>query len=319
MSNTPAGKSRKLGKGLSALMQPKVPAEVSVPVPLEGPRAEEAGDQVGQGGQGVLMLPVKSLVRSPYQPRLWFDEEEMNKLAQSIRAAGVIQPILVRTSQQNPSKYELMAGERRWQAAQMIGLETIPALVRELSDSDAAQLALVENLQRVDLDPMERAHALRRLHVEFGLTQVELAERIGLERTSVVNLIRVTELEDSIQGFIGRSELSIGHGKVLLMLAPGERRVRIAARAAKNKWSVRELERHLQDGAEGIGPFGGGKPSTTNSPTLSSLERQLGEHLGTRVQIKASKNGTKGKLVVDFYSLDHFDGLMGKMGFEGEG
>jgi ParB family chromosome partitioning protein len=316
MSQGQGGKSRKLGKGLSALMQPSVPVVVPTAAVAELPQLE-ASPKAEPAASGLEMIPLTSLVASPFQPRVVFDEVELNQLAQSIRTAGVIQPILVRRLPHIPNRFELVAGERRWMAAKLVGLEAIPALVRDLSDQQAAEMALVENLQRKDLDPMERAHALRRLNGEFGIGHAELAERIGLERSSVVNLIRVTELEDSVQGMIARGELTIGHGKVLLGFAAGEKRVRIATKSAREGWSVRELERRISDGEAGVGGSLGSQEAR-NSPTLTDLERRLGEHLGTRVRIATAKSGTKGRVMIEFYSLDHFDGLMGKMGFRGE-
>lgn len=306
MSEESERKPRRLGRGLSALVQSAAPVSVEVGEP-NGP-----GDE-GSGHPGITRIGLDQIVASPYQPRRSFDQLELEQLAQSIRQAGVIQPILVRLSKQIPTIYELVAGERRWRAAALAGLERVPAIVVSLSDHEAAEWALIENLQRKDLDPMERAHALRNLCSRFGLSHQQLAERVGLDRSTVANLIRVTELDESIQALIAGGELSIGHGKALLAIGDPGVRLQLARRAAAEHWTVRELERHDMPAAAAEGESGGREAS----PTLVDLERRLGEHLGTRVRITTSRGGTRGRLAMEFYSLDHFDGLMSKFGFTG--
>ncbi|MFG0285591.1 MAG: ParB/RepB/Spo0J family partition protein [Phycisphaerales bacterium JB039] len=251
---------------------------------------------------------------SPFQPRQRFDEEQLRHLADSIARSGMMQPIVVRPSA--GGRFELVAGERRLRAAKLAGLGELPAIVREIDDEGAAELALVENLQREDLNPVERARALRALGDRFNLTHAQIAERIGLERSSVTNLVRLLELESELLEMISHGLLSQGHGKALLGAAPGAPRVKLGARAAREEWSVRRLEQECRDG-------GGAKPSKPaparggpdRPASLADLERQLGEHLGTKVRIAANSKGDRGRLTVEFYSLDHFDGLMEKMGF----
>ncbi|MCL4221489.1 MAG: ParB/RepB/Spo0J family partition protein [Phycisphaerales bacterium] len=259
------------------------------------------------------MVRLDSICPSPFQPRTSFDQAELSGLAESIRRAGVLQPVLARRGAEQGT-YELVAGERRWRAAEMAGLERIPALVLTLSDEEAAEWALVENLQRSDLNPMERARALRMLSERFGMTHGQIADRVGLERSSVANLVRLTELEEEVQELISKGRLGAGHGKALLAIEAGERRVRLALRAAEEEWPVRRLEASARN--DGTSPAR--KPRTAPA-ALADLERRLGEHLGTRVRITTVRDGTRGRIAIEFYSLDHFDGLMSKMRFDGAG
>jgi len=287
------------------------------------------------------MIPVGSIVPSPFQPRAFMDEEALRQLSESIRRSGVMQPVLVRVVRgggvtgrrpvavggaavpaapsregegEGGERYELVAGERRWRAAALVGLKEVPALVRELSDVESAELALVENVQREDLNPVERARALRRLSERFGLTHEDVAGRVGLNRSTVTNLIRLTELEEEILELIGNGELTMGHGRALLTELPGPYRVRLARSAAKRGWSVRRMEKEVTTGAvsEESEPS---EAELSREAQVADLERRLAEHLGTRVRITTQRNGTRGRIVVEFYDLDHFDGLMGRMGF----
>lgn len=312
-------KPRRLGRGLSALMQTSVPIEVSPEVgehyrTLDSSApARSAPEAVTPHQQVVVSIPLASIRPSPFQPRTSFDATELAGLAESIRQAGVIQPVLVRRVGEQ-GVHELVAGERRWRAAEMAGLEDIAALVLTLSDEEAAEWALVENLQRSDLNPMERARALKMMSERFGMTHGRIAERVGLERSSVANLVRLTELEEEVQELISKGRLGAGHGKALLGIEAGERRVRLALRAAEEEWPVRRLEASVRSD----GPSPARKRSAAPA-ALTDLERRLGEHLGTRVHISTVRDGTRGRIGIEFYSLDHFDGLMSKMQFDGAG
>jgi ParB family chromosome partitioning protein len=243
------------------------------------------------------------------------DEGALASLSASISRRGMMQPIVVRERGGEGARYELVAGERRWRAARMAGLERVPALVAELTDEEAAELAIVENVQREDLNPVDRARGLRALGERFGLSHGAIAERVGLERSSVTNLIRVTELEEEILSLLAKGVLSLGHGKALLGLAGGRGRVELAARAVRGSWSVRELERRVGSLGGGASPGGGGSSGVAKPAGVVDLERRLGEHLGTGVRIRtAGKSGSKGTIEVSFYDFDHFDGLMRRMG-----
>jgi ParB family chromosome partitioning protein len=276
---------------------------------------------------GLVHISLERIERSRFQPRRVFDEVSIRGLAESIRASGLMQPVIVRPRSESGGGFELIAGERRWRAAKEAGLREIPAIVRELSDRDAAQWALVENVQREDLNAMERAWAFRSLCDNFGLTQAQVAERVGLDRASVANAVRLTELEEPIRAMIESGLLAGGHGKALLSMAAGPARVKLAQRASKEAWSVRQLEREASGAVVGgrAGAVGAESPSDRGEAALLAaasrvaLEKQLGEHLGTRVSLAGgggvAGKGAKGRLVIEFYGLDHFDGLLAKMGF----
>ncbi len=236
----------------------------------------------------------------------------MRELAASVKQDGVIQPIVVRPAPDGEG-YELVAGERRLRAALYAGLETIPALVREIGDQRSAEWALIENVQRVDLNPMDRASGLHSLMINFGLTQQAAADRIGMERSSVANLLRLMELEPKIQELVRCDALSFGHAKVLLSMPSGRFRVDLALAAADNEWPVRKLASRVKYALSD--KSGESQAPKERSPALVDLEKRLGEHLGTRVRIETDKGGKRGKIVAEFFDLDHFDGLVGKMGF----
>ncbi len=329
-----SGKPRRLGRGLSALVQTSVPIDPTPRSP--GGRAPASG---GGGGLEVSQAEIKplpgsktpgeaatsefqwlavdSITPSPFQPRSSFDGEAIKTLGESIRRSGMMQPLVVRPASGGRSAgYELVAGERRWRAAQLIGLERAPAIVRLLSDQEAAELALVENLQRRDLNAIERGFAFRRLSDQFGLSQEQIGERVGLERSSVANIMRLTELEEEIRELIARDRLGSGHGKALLGFEPGAGRIELARRACEEGWSVRRLESEAAPSARGHAPAkkraGDGGAL---SPALADMERQLSNHLGTRVRLKTDASGVKGSMMIEFYDLDQFDGLLGRIGY----
>ncbi len=307
MTTKPTKRPKRLGKGLSALVQS---APVQVPTSAE-PEPSSENTTSTQDQAGLIQVAVGDITPSPYQPRQSFDETELEQLAQSIRQAGLIQPIVVRNTKHYTNSYELVAGERRWRAARLAGLTELPAIVVALSEHEAAQWALIENLQRKDLNAMERANALRGLCEQFGLSHQEAAERVGLDRSTVANLIRVTELAEPIQSLLAAGSLTIGHGKALLAIPDLDHRLKLAERASSENWSVRRLE---QSGRKQ--PESDAAPNArVASPTLVDLERRLSEHLGTRVRISTTRDGTRGKVSLEFYSLDHFDGLLTKFGF----
>jgi ParB family transcriptional regulator, chromosome partitioning protein len=306
MSTDSSKKPRRLGRGLSALI------ENPAPVVVETKAKTLASSELPEADSpGLTQIPLDQIQPSPYQPRHSFDEAELENLAQSIRQAGVIQPIVVRQTKHTTNSYELVAGERRWRAARLAGLGAVPSVVVTLEDHEAAEWALIENLQRKDLNAIERAHALRGLCEKFGLTHQQLAERVGLDRSTVANLIRVTELAEPIQELIAAGELTIGHGKALLSIGDPALRLRLARQAASEHWTVRKLEQHDKPTV-----LTEGDPAArVASPTLADLERQLSEHLGTRVRISTTRDGSRGRLSMEFYSLDHFDGLLAKFGY----
>lgn len=340
------GKPRRLGRGLSSLMGPAVPVAAPEPQEPPAPAAPEDASPPARApaepssppaptrepentaAHGLRRIPVEAIDPSPFQPRQVFDEAALRQLADSISRSGMMQPIVVRPASGSTAsgapradaRFELVAGERRLRAAKLAGLRDLPAIVRDIDDESAAELALVENLQREDLSPVERARALRALCERFELTHAQVAERVGLERSSVTNLVRLLELEDEIVELLAHGMLGQGHGKALLSAPAGPKRIALAARAVREEWSVRRLEQE----ARGSGPAPAPRPAPAKGgpdrpASLGELERQLSEHLGTKVRIAANSKGDRGRLTIEFYSLDHFDGLMGKMGFGMEG
>ncbi|MCH8858244.1 MAG: ParB/RepB/Spo0J family partition protein [Proteobacteria bacterium] len=309
----------RLGKGLSGLINQPVAIDLQtepkidrspVPTPGSDPAVAASAPKSGE----MASLATGSIRPNPYQPRQTFDQESLDQLADSIRRSGIIQPIAVRKVG-GERGWELVAGERRWRAAQLAGLKTIPAVICEASDREAAERSLVENLQREDLNPMERAQAFQNLIERFGFSQSDVAQRVSLARASVANLLRLLELEPEIQEFLRTGQLSLGHGKALLGAARGSSRVGAARRAVAERWSVRQAERWAS--GETKRQSGQAKKVLGNeAPSQKTeLERQLSEHMGTRVRLTSGSRSGQGRLTIEFYSLEQFDGLMEKIGF----
>ncbi len=333
-------KPKKLGRGLSSLLSVNTPVQVMAPAN----NVEYTGlSSINETG-GLVHIPIADIVPNRYQPRRVIDDSTITQLAASIKTSGVMQPIVVRPLS-NPqavgghgsaagAAWELVAGERRWRAASEAGLRTIPAIVKELSDSDCAQWAIVENVQREDLNPIDKALAFRALSEQFGMTQAEIAERVGVDRSTIANLIRLTELEPVLQELVSRGELSNGHAKVLLSLEseanlPQEQRGRVilGKRAAASGWSVKSTEievkkwqsaiRTRQQGGVGQELAAAHQNAATDKTLiiLADLARQIGEQLGTKVQIQphvGRKGMTSGRIMIEYYDIDHFDGLVEK-------
>lgn len=316
----------RLGRGLAGLLSKPVEVgrnqteETYVVETTNIPAAERGG------AAGLRTVALGSISPGRFQPRSGMDEPALAALAESIRRAGVMQPVLVRKSGGGGEvEWELIAGERRWRAARLAGLSEIPAIVVEISDQEAAEWALVENVQREDLNPIDRAAAYRRLIDEFGLTQADVADRVGLERSSVANALRLLELEPEILDLLASGALSTGHAKALLTAPAGPDRVAAAIRAASAGWSVRQAEQWGADMARRRATAVlRGEPAAVLGATraraihIEALEKQLGDHLGTRVTVKTDAKGKKGKIKIEFYSLEHFEGLMERMGFRME-
>lgn len=285
------------------------------------------GADEGEVVERLLRIPLAQIVTSRHQPRKVMDESALKGLADSIRVSGVMQPVAVREA--GAGLYELVAGERRWRASKIAGLSAIPAVVVRLSDEESAAWGLVENMQREDLNPMERAEGLKRLSEEFGLSHGQVAERVGLERSTVANLVRLVELEEEIRDRVASGALTAGHGKALLSVPAGKARKALANRCESAGWSVRRLEATIAAGAYEGSPGGVRIDDTSDveetrvgglsraQAQARDLEKRLGEHLGTRVRIRTDASGKRGRVMLEFYDLDHFEGLMEKMGFKG--
>ena len=256
-------------------------------------------------------LPVDLIVRGRYQPRVDMREETLSDLAESIRAQGIVQPIVVRQANDGAAgdtSYEIVAGERRWRAAQMAGLDTVPALVRDIPDEVAVAVALIENIQRENLNPIEEARALRQLVADFGMTHERASEAVGRSRAAVSNLLRLLELPDAVIGMLERRELDMGHARALVSVTPAERLVDTARRAAREGWSVRQTERAVQRLAEAGERDPGATGRRPKDPNVVRLEKEIGETLGAAVAIEHGKKG--GRVVIRYHSVDELEGIL---------
>lgn len=288
-----AAKKRGLGRGLDALLGGAVPSGV-----ISG--EEEAK------GTDLRELPVDLLQPGKYQPRTDMHPESLGELANSIRAQGVVQPIVVRPIN-GGKKFEIIAGERRWRAAQMAGLHDIPAVVRDVPDQAAIAMALIENIQRENLNPIEEAVALQRLIDEFGLTHQQAAEAVGRSRAAVSNLLRLLTLEKEVRHLLEQGDLEMGHARALLALE-GDVQVQAARDVAKKAYSVRETERLVKKLGQASG-----KPvvaAKAVDPDIKHLQDELAEKLAAKVVFQHGAKG-KGRLVIHYNSLDELEGILG--------
>lgn len=287
-----AKKRESLGRGLDALL---------------GSTDTSTARGSAETGNGELQsLAVTSINAGKYQPRRHFDEALLGELAESIKTQGVLEPVIVRKS--GPGRYELIAGERRWRASQIAGLAEIPALVREIDDRSAIAIALIENIQRQDLSPLEEAQSLARLIAEFKLTHQHAADAVGRSRAAVSNLLRLLELPEEIRKLLDDGELEMGHGRALLTL-PAARAVALARKAVDQQWSVRELEQAVRLSSE---PPKGKPAKAKRDADIVALESQLAEKLGARVALNHGRGG-RGKVVIHYHSLDELDGILGRI------
>ncbi len=250
-------------------------------------------------------LPVEKIVKGEYQPRLSIDPDALQELAESIKAQGLVQPVVVRRL--DAGTYELIAGERRWRASQIAGLHTIPAIVRDIPDQDAAAMSLIENIQREDLNALEEAIAMNRLISDFGLTHQQTAESVGRSRTAVSNLLRLLDLEEATKELLDTRKIDMGHARALLALS-GTLQVETAHKVAKAQMSVRDTEKlvkkllALDDNTKNKAPV-------KKALEVQKLEESLSQTLGANVNIQYNTKG-KGKLIVEYNNLDELDGIL---------
>ena len=300
-----AAKKRGLGRGLEALLGPRAAAEVPLleAQPTDVPRT----------------LPVDALAPGKFQPRKTMDEGKLNELAESIKAQGVIQPIVVREVVRDGARgggktYEIIAGERRWRATKLAGLAEIPVVIREVDDRTVIAMALIENIQREDLNPLEEAQSLHRLIDEFDLTHAQAAEAVGRSRAAVSNLLRLLELPSEIRVLIETRAIEMGHARALLALTP-QAAIALARQAAQAGWSVREVEHRVQQLAAGMLPVNDGRrksKKTAPQADIVTLERELSESLNTQVNVLHGRGG-KGRLVIHYADLESLDGVLEKL------
>jgi ParB family transcriptional regulator, chromosome partitioning protein len=296
MSNANENKRRALGKGLDSLI-PRIQAVAETPA---------AAASEHEGGKP-REIPVEAIDRNPFQTRSAFNDAQLSELAASITANGVVQPILLRP--QANGRFQLIAGERRWRASMQAGKKTIPAILRQVSDEQAMEITIVENLQRADLNPMEQARAFERLSREFHMTQEQMATRTGKDRTSVANFLRLLKLPAAVQNRVEAGELTFGHARALLALSDRPDLERIASKVAALSLSVRQTETMVQgilnpESATHREP----KPEAPVDPNVREVKDQLQRALGLKVTIE-DKNG-RGKVIIEYSKLEDFDTLL---------
>jgi len=283
---------RKLNRGLEALLGSGLlkssPEVTPAPADAKTPASLAPAD-----------LPIEQLQRGAYQPRREFEPSALDTLAQSIKAQGILQPIVARPLQ--GGGYEILSGERRWRAAQLAGLDRVPVVVKDVPDEAAVAIALIENIQREDLNPVEEGLGLKRLQDEFGLSQEQVAQAVGRSRPAVANLLRLLNLQPEVLGMLERRELEAGHAKVLLALEGGEQ-IRAARQVSKRGLSVRQTETLVRG-------WGAKRETSTTDPNISRLEQDLSDRFGAKVRIQHQQNG-RGRLEIHYSSLDELDGVL---------
>lgn len=290
---------RKLNRGLEALLGSGVMAK---------PQQEAVAETGDSGSQARAVaaateIPIEHLQRGTYQPRREFEPEALETLAASIKAQGILQPVVIRPLSDH--RYEILSGERRWRAAQLVGLDRVPVIIRDVSDEDAIAIALIENIQREDLNPVEEAVGLKRLQDEFGLSQEQIAGAVGRSRSAVANSLRLLNLHSDVQTMLGQGEIEVGHAKVLLGLDSTDQ-LRAARQVAKRGLSVRQTEALVK------GWRAGNEPQSPKDPNVSRLEQDLSDRLGARVRIHHHQNG-RGRLEIQYATLDELDGILEKL------
>lgn len=294
-------KKRGLGRGLDALLTSSRAAAVAT----QPDNAENIESNLPAEAGELRHLPVEWIQPGQYQPRKDIQPEALEELAASIKAQGLMQPIVVRPLASADDRFEIIAGERRWRACQLAQLDTVPALIRDVADDAAIAMALIENIQRENLNPMEEAAALHRLQHEFELTQMEVAEAVGKNRATVANLLRLMNLNEDVKRLLEHGDIEMGHARALLGLSGGQQS-EAAAQVVSRTLTVRQTEalvRHLQEGKSTD------KTASKPNPDIQRLERLLGDRLGAKVAIKHSAKG-KGQLVINYTNLDELDGIL---------
>lgn len=290
---------RRLGRGLDFFLSGGRPAATNPAVPVRPGEPQSPK----QANEEVIQADIDSLVPSPYQPRRTISEAELRELAESIRASGILQPILAR---RQGDRLEIVAGERRWRAARLAGQTKVPVLVRPLSEQESAVFGLVENLQREDLNPMDKAQGFRVLMDKLGCTQEEVARRVGFERSTVANFLRLLDLPEAVRAHVSRGTLSMGHARALLALPDADAMTRSGEEAIKRGWSVRELERHVQELlAATVGKATKGRASRSRPVWLNELEESLVDALGTPVAIRYGRK--RSQIIIDCAGREEFE------------
>jgi ParB family chromosome partitioning protein len=299
-----------LGRGLGALIrepEPQVPAPPTPVQPHTTGNSAAAAAPARQGTHaGPMEIDIDLIEPSPYQPRTRFREEALDELARSIKSSGIIQPLVIRPI---GSRFQLIAGERRWRAAQRAGLTKVPAIVRHVPDELALEMTLVENIQREDLNAIEAARAFERLMDEFQLTQESVAERTGKDRATVANSIRLLKLEPTIQDWIEEGKLTAGHGRALLAVADSPLRMRYAQRASRGGLTVRQIERLASRRSRGASPAAQSHVDANIRAAVDELQR----HLGTKILLREKTKMRPGQLVLEYYDDAQLMGIYDRL------
>lgn len=312
MANKKREKPKHLGRGLESLLGPIISnsAEANQTLPDTASVSNFPPDK--ELRESLQEINLDAISPNPYQARTVWNEQELVELAESIKANGIIQPIIVRPA--GPG-YQLIAGERRFRAAKLASLTTVPALVRRATDKQLLELALIENIHRTDLNPIERAKAYQNYLSTFCLTQAEAAEKLGEDRSVIANYLRLLDLPEEIKQMLTDSQLSMGHARAILALPTDELRRKLANRALAGRLSVREVERLVRRYLTGTGQAKTISAGWDSKPAhIVDLENKLSRQLGTRVSIETRKNGQRGRIIIEFHSLDEFDSIAERLG-----
>jgi ParB family chromosome partitioning protein len=302
-------KPRHLGRGLASLLGPiTLSAETPhLPIPIAEIGSNDLSDKVLS--DSLKELRIDDIQPNPFQVRFIWNEQELADLAKSIKANGVIQPIIVRPAGVG---YQLIAGERRWRAAKLAEVETIPAIVRRATDDELLEIALIENIHRTDLNPVERATAYQKYLNTLSLTQAEAGDRLGEDRSVIANYLRLLDLPTEIKQMLIDGQLTMGHARAILSLPTDEMRRKLANRAMAGRLSVREVERLVR---KFLSAADLQKTTTKTRPVhIQDLENRLSKELGTNVAIETRKNGKCGRIIIEFHSLEEFDRIMERIG-----
>ncbi|OQA01072.1 MAG: putative chromosome-partitioning protein ParB [Planctomycetes bacterium ADurb.Bin401] len=302
-------KPKHLGRGLESLLGPiisTVQENIGTAPSFNPPKFIPDKDLQ----RNILELEFDAIIPNPFQPRKHWNDNQLQELAGSIKENGVLQPIIVR---QNNGKYEIVAGERRFRASQLAGLKKIPAMVRKTDDTEMLALAIVENIHRADLNPIEKAKAYQSFMETFSLTQEQAAQKLGQDRSVIANYIRLLNLPAEVKQMLVDGALDMGHARAILALPTDDLRKRLANRALAGRLSVREVERLVRL-AVSAGDEKTQKQILEKPANIKDLEEKIRTRLGTRVNIQARKNGQRGKIIIEFYSLDEFDNIAQMLG-----
>ena len=310
----------------------KVPSAISAPLAIQSPEPNPTIQNIERSTGNILAatpsipttvvveMNISFIARNSRQPREKFDDRAIQSLAESIRQHGLLQPVVIRKLRipHGGKTHELIAGERRLRAFESLGRITIPSITRDADEAQSAVFALIENVQREDLNPLERSKALQRLITEFSWTQQQAAEKVGLDRATVANLLRLNDLDPFSAGCVREGRLSQGHAKALLAIDNLQARRAIAEKALHDEWSVRQIEREVQrvKTVSGLTPAQAPPPPRRGSAQVGDLERRVGLHMGSKVKIKKGRKAGTGTLTIQFFTLDQFDGILQKMGFD---